>query len=130
VTVRDSLAARTFKQELAPDANLAFDVPPRMTLPGASLLVRVQAVDAHENELAFVERHVHVKTVEHPASNPIAIVPRSERSHSHAGGGFWTTAWPYVIGGATVVAGGVAIYFASRSTEDVNVGAPRVELVH
>jgi hypothetical protein len=124
VVVRDSLAGRTYQQNAPPDARVTFDVALRMTLPGASLVVHVQAIDAHDNELASAERRVRViGAAEHPAPAPVA-------ARRATAGGFWTTAWPYIIGGATVAAGGAAIYFAARSTEDVNIGAPRVELVH
>jgi hypothetical protein len=135
LVVRDSLAARTFQQDSPPDAELHFDVPLRMTLPDASLVVRVQAVDAHNNELVSAEKHVHVaRSVVAPSPALAALGPARpsrSRDRSHASsGGFWTTAWPYIIGGAAVAAGGAAVYFASRPTDDVHVGAASVQLVH
>ena len=131
LVVRDSLAARTFQQDSPPDAELHFDVPLRMTLPDALLVVRVQAVDAHNNELVSAEKHVHVAS---PVVAPSAALgparPSRSRDRSHASSGFWTTAWPYIIGGAAVAAGGAAVYFASRPTDDVHVGAASVQLVH
>jgi len=133
LVVRDSLAGRTFQQDSPPEANLRFDVPLRMTLPDASLVVRVQAFDAHNNELVSAEKHVHV-TRPVVAPSPLATLGpvRSSRTRDHAHdashGGFWTTAWPYVIGGAALAAGGAVVYFASRPTNEVNVGAPSVEV--
>jgi hypothetical protein len=132
LVVRDSLAARTFQQDSPPDTNLHFDVPLRMTLPDASLIVRVQAVDSHNNELLSTEKRVHVaRPVAAPSAALEALGPahpsRRDRARTSSGG-FWTTAWPYVIGGAALAAGGAAVYFASRPTEDVNIGAARVEL--
>ncbi|HEY3819794.1 MAG TPA: hypothetical protein VGL81_21660 [Polyangiaceae bacterium] len=135
LVVRDSLAARTFQQDSPPDANLHFEVPLRMTLPDATLVVHVQAVDAHNNELVSSEKRVHVaRPVVAPSAALAALGPlHGERSRDRthtSSGGFWTTAWPYIIGGAALAAGGAAVYFASRPTDDVNVGAARVELAH
>lgn len=135
LVVRDSLASRTFQQDSPPDANLHFDVPLRMTLPDASLVVRVQALDAHNNELISSERRVHVaKPLVTSSAALAALGPgRSSRSKDHgkaSSGGFWSTAWPYVLGGAALAAGGAAVYFASRPTDEVHVGAASVELSH
>jgi hypothetical protein len=136
LVVRDSLAKREYQQDSPPDANLHFDVPMRMTLPDASLVLRVQAFDAHNNELISSEKHIHVmKPVVAPSAALAALGPvRPARGKDHAhdasSGGFWNTAWPYILGGATLAAGGVAVYFASRPTDEVHVGAASVQLVH
>jgi hypothetical protein len=130
--VRDALAGRSFEQGAAPDSRVHFDVPVRMTLPDASLLVRVEVVDAADNELVSFEKHVHVQPAM-PAPLPAglaALRSHPEGGSHHSGGGFWNTAWPYVIGGAALAAGGVALYVGTRPTADVNVAAVRVELSH
>jgi hypothetical protein len=129
--VRDSLAGRSFKHPAPPDARIHFEVPARMTLPDASLVVEVSAVDAHDNELLSFEKHIHVKHAVPAPPPPIiaALRPRTEgRTRTGSGGGFWNTAWPYVIGGAALAAGGAAVYFATRPTSDVYVEQARVEL--
>jgi hypothetical protein len=47
-----------------------------------------------------------------------------------AKGGFWTSPWPYIIGGAVVLAGTAVprITSASFSPDNVNVSAARVSL--
>jgi hypothetical protein len=134
--VRDSLAARAYKQSAPPDSRIHFDVPTRMTLPDASLLIRVRVVDVHENELISFEKHIHVAraTTPPPAPAIAALRPRAnDRSHSSSSssssGGFWNTAWPYVIGGVALAAGGAAVYFGTRPTADAYVTPARVELV-
>jgi hypothetical protein len=42
------------------------------------------------------------------------------------GGGFWHSAWPYVLGTIAVAGGAVAIYFATRTPGDVNVTGVQV----
>lgn len=133
--VRDSLAGRAFEQGAAPESRIHFDVPVRMTLPDASLLVRVRVLDAANNELQSFEKHVHVQPAVAAPLHPAiaALRPRAPGEEGHRpneGGGFWNTAWPYVIGGAALAAGGAAVYFGTRPTADVNVGAVRVELAH
>jgi hypothetical protein len=139
--VRDRLAGRAFEQSLASASHVRFEVPARMTLPDASLVVRVQARDAHGNELLTTEKHIHVARAAPAATGPLAPLARiplapaplahaaarsDDRVAHESGGGFWSTAWPYVIGGAALAAGGAAVYFTTRPTADVNVDAPRV----
>jgi hypothetical protein len=42
------------------------------------------------------------------------------------GGGFWSSPWPYVIGGVALAGAGTAVYFGTRPSEQVAVGAPTV----
>jgi hypothetical protein len=134
--VRDKLAGRAFEQQSPPGARLHFEVPTRMTLPDATLVVRVQARDAHGNELLTDEKRVHVSrpvvtAPVPPALRPVARAPvGTDHGATASGGGFWSSPWPYVVGGTVLAAGGAAVYLATRPTPDVNVGAARVELVH
>jgi hypothetical protein len=129
--VRDALAGHAFEQSAGPDARVHFDVPTRMTLPDASLVVRVRVADARDNELLSYEKHVHVKpaaAVPLPPALAALRTPEGGDTHRSSGGGFWNTAWPYVIGGAALAAGGVAVYLGTRPSPDVYVGQARVEL--
>jgi hypothetical protein len=131
----DTLAARTFEQRAPATARTHFDVPKRLTMPDASLLLRVHARDSNDNELAETEKRVHVAPAPPVlASGPMAALTapasasKEDRSTSH--GGFWSSPWPYVIGGAALAAGGVTTWVLTRPTADVNVGAVSVQLVH
>jgi hypothetical protein len=42
-------------------------------------------------------------------------------------GGFWSTAWPWVLGGMAIAGGGAAVYFGTQRYDEVSVGAARVE---
>jgi hypothetical protein len=130
---RDALSGRAFAHQEPPGARVRFEVPTRMTLPDATLVLRAQARDAHANELVTVERRVHVAHAPVVAAvtplTPLAR-PRSEDRPAHASsGGFWSSPWPYVLGGAALAAGGAAVWFATRPPDDVTVGAARVQLV-
>lgn len=128
---RDSLASKTYEQRAPASAQQRFDVPARMTLPDASLLVRVHARDSHDNELAEAEQRVHVAAAAPIVTpGPLAALTPPARDHRSSGGGFWSSPWPYVIGGAALAAGGVATWFLTRPTDNVDVGSVRVELVH
>jgi hypothetical protein len=127
---REPLTGRSFQQRSAPEPQHRFEIPARMALPDASLLLVVRALDAHGNELALAERRVHVGPARKGAGESLAARPAGGGDHaSHPSGGFWKSPWPYVVGGVTLAAGGAALYFATRSTADVNVGPARVELV-
>jgi hypothetical protein len=137
VTTRDSLTARSDEQaaSVSPGTAQHFDVPARLTLPDATLVVRVRAKDAHDNELVSAEKRVHVA--------PAAVVPApvavlgpaqsrpAKKEESKDSGGFWSSPWPYVIGGtALAAAGGVTAWVLTRPTDNADVGQVRVQLVH
>ena len=47
---------------------------------------------------------------------------------SYKHGGFWSTAWPYVIGGALIAAGGGATaYFLLKPPDQVSIGPAQVQ---
>jgi hypothetical protein len=127
---RDALTGRAYQQRSAAEPDHRFDIPTRMTLPEASLLLQVRALDTHGNELVVAERRVHVRPARPLAETSLATRSAASGDHAaHPSGGFWKSPWPYVLGGVTLAAGGAALYFATRSTADVNVGAAHVELV-
>ena len=39
------------------------------------------------------------------------------------GGSFWSSPWPYIIGGIAVVGAGTAVYYGTRPPQTVTVGA-------
>jgi hypothetical protein len=117
-----------------------FELPSTLSLPSTTLHVQVDWLDAHANRLASAEEQIHVHplatVVQVPAAAALpalsALAPASPdaRPHEDDGApharGFWHTAWPYILGGAALAAGGAAIYFATRSGDDVNVTGVRV----
>ncbi len=93
-----------------------------MTLPNATLHVRVDALDAHDNQLATDDARVSVRPT------PIAEThPTKDLLRPTGGGGFWSTAWPWVIGGALVAAGGaVGGYFLLKPPDRVSIGPAQI----
>jgi len=119
IIVRDPATAKTYRFEEQPKLVVTFRVPSSMTLPGADLDVRVDALDDHDNQLAVASTRVTV------SGAPVAATSETEKPSG--GTSFWKSPWPYVIGGTLLAAGGVGLYFAVRSPSEVNVGAPHVQ---
>jgi hypothetical protein len=116
---REPSTGKTFNFENAPAERMQFTIPASLTLPNAALTIHVEALDKSDNELAVTEAHVHIQGEQ-----------RSEDSGTKkTGGGFWSTPWPYVIGGVLVAgaaAGSVGLYFGVQGSGTINVGAPTV----
>jgi len=128
ISVRDpsvgSMKAWTSKKPAA--TAVSFEVPAKAVIAGANLLVRVDALDAHGNRWASTEKRVKVDQSAATATALGGIRPSGpgEDKHKESEGGFWTTPWPWIIGGA-IVAGGVATYFLTRSPNEVTIQAPQ-----
>jgi tetratricopeptide (TPR) repeat protein len=138
IFARDPSSGRSYADAQDPATTVRFSLPASLTLPSATLYVRVDALDVHQNRLASVEGKSYVRGAAiAPAAMALApILPLGSAgaskgdSDTNHKSGFWSTAWPYVIGGVALAAGGAAIYLSTRSSADVNLGAVRVDLTH
>ena len=99
----------------------------------ASLGIPISTLDGHKNRLATAEDRVCVPEAP-PALEPVAQKAEHESTTAplgkppagdtnvRRGGGFWSSPWPYVIGGIAVAGAGAAVYFGTRPPENVSVG--------
>jgi hypothetical protein len=131
ISVRDPSvpSMKPFTQKKPAATTISFDVPGKVVISGASLLVRVDALDGHANRWASNESRVKVDQKDLPA--PIVAKEPSpdddenkEKDTKKKGKGFWSSPWPWVIGGAIVV-GTVATILMTRPTDSVDVKAPQ-----
>lgn len=122
--VRDVTTSKKYDFEEQPGTVVHFRVPASMTLPNASLKVEVDALDAHDNEMASAEERVTIR------GTPIVENDHGMTGHKdelHKGGGFWSSPWPYLIGGALLAAGGATTaYFLLRPTT-VSIGPAQID---
>jgi hypothetical protein len=122
IEVKDTMGKTiAFKADLPSAESVTFEVPGKHVPGSTTLLVRVSAQDQFGNRWAMQEARVktrEAKVVEAPLVEAPSTDDKSKK------GGFFSTPWPYVIGGAVLVAGGVSLFFATRSPSDINVGAP------
>ena len=133
---KDGTTGKETTLEAKTEENVDFEIPGDIALPNASILVRVDALDSHQNRLASAEERVKI-----PEDNakPAAVVLGPSNSSSTVGAGsgttyrdgdqnvrkggtFWSTPWPYVIGAVTLAGAGAAVYFGTRPPDDVSVG--------
>ncbi|MFO0663313.1 MAG: tetratricopeptide repeat protein [Polyangiaceae bacterium] len=114
VRVRDKLTGKAYDHNDPPAQSVTFEIPLSMALSGASLSVRVDALDKFDNRLASVEQVVQV--MKEPTSTAPVVPPKPGKS-------FWATPWPWVTGGVMLAAGAFsAYYFWLRPTDDVTFG--------
>ncbi len=134
---RDGTSGKEATADAKPSESAELEVPSEVTMPSASILVRVDALDSHGNRLATVEERVRVPEGGVAAAgggggSNAKAEPSSSGSAASAdtgvrkGGGFWSSPWPYVIGGVALAGAGTAVYFGTRASDQVAVGAPAV----
>jgi hypothetical protein len=142
IDARDPLSGKHWATSDVAAPTIHFEVPADVTLPGATLVVRVDALDPHENRLATREQRVQVEspppTVEalpRVQPGPTAAAPatftfntdgassRDTRDRSQSHGGFWSSPWPYLIGGIVLAAGGAVTYYELHPTDEVSLGS-------
>jgi hypothetical protein len=124
IDVKDGLTGQGWNSSAPAEATVQFEVPSRAVPSGATLVVRVDALDVHGNRYASSETRVKVSgsratfaSMDEPEPEP---TPKEEPPKK----GFWQSPWPYAIGGG-IVAASLVTFFATRPTDDVMVTAPR-----
>jgi hypothetical protein len=142
LVARDPSSGKETSVETKPDEQVDLEVPADVVAADATLAVRVDALDARANRLASAEARVQVgpAAAKEPAAVAAATPAASSGGRSPAatgafaatpsqpgadvrkGGGFWSTAWPYVIGSVVLAGAGAAVYFGTRPPDEVSVG--------
>ncbi|MBX3233626.1 MAG: tetratricopeptide repeat protein [Labilithrix sp.] len=149
VVAKDGTTGKEISLDAKPDESVEFEIGPEVTLPGASIVVRVDALDNHQNRIASVEERVRVPpeygTGGGPATGPssssssttgpaastgsgfTAQGPQAPRGDQNLrrGGGFWSSPWPYVIGGVVLAGVGSAVFFGTRPPANLDIDSPR-----
>lgn len=128
---RDGTTGKEYQEEAPqPAENVEFTIPLKLTLPGSVIKVRVDVMDRFRNRLASIEETIEVggKNTS-TAAKPTSLDRLKEKDQDRKKkGGFWSSPWPYIVGGTLLLAAGgaSAYYFWLRPPDQVTVGAPRV----
>lgn len=128
---RDGTSGKEHQEEAPqPAENTEYTIPLDLTLPGSVIKVRIDVLDRFRNRLASVEETIEVggKTTEAGAAKPTSLDRLKEKDRKKKGG-FWSSPWPYIVGGSLLLAAGAAsaYYFWLRPADQITVGAPRVD---
>lgn len=131
VVAKDGTSGKETTLEAKTDETVEIEIPGELALPNASIVVRVDALDAHANRLASTEDRVKipepqaapvVASAPPPAAGTVGSTYRPGDEGVRRGGTFWSTPWPYVIGSVALAGAGAAVYFGTRPPDDVSVG--------
>ena len=131
LVARDGTSGKEVVAEAKPGESVEIDVASEVTMPNASILVRVDALDKQGNRLASAEERVRVPEGSSAAAPAVAAASSGVATSSASrpgdagprkGGGFWSSPWPYVVGGLALAAAGTAIFFGVRPSDEVSVG--------
>lgn len=127
--VKDATTHKSFSAEEGAGSITHFRVPANMTLPRASLQIEVDALDNHDNQLTTGEAHTTVRgTPVHEGALESGSGHHESGDVSKSGGGFWSTAWPYVIGGVVLAAGAATgMYFLLKPPDQVSIGPAQMQ---
>lgn len=129
ITVQDpSVSTSTIKPwstKQPADTQVQFEVPGKVVMAGANLLVRVDALDSYGNRWASAQSRVKVEgqSATYGALDDEDFEEEEETKKEEDSDGFWSSPWPWVIGGAILV-GGAATYLMTRPSDEVLVSAP------
>lgn len=126
VVAREGTSGKEYKHDELTAEKVEFTIPGDMVMPDATILVRVDALDSYNNRIATQTSRVKAGPAEAgttAAAKPQGTKPKEPAKESKS---FWSTPWPYVIGGAVLVGAGTAGYFQFRPSDNVTVSAVSV----
>jgi hypothetical protein len=152
VDARDPVTGKHWATSDVASAEMHFDIPASVGTPGSNLIVRVDALDPHDNRLASREQRVRIEPLpERPAPPPpvvppvVAQLPPPKNAAPPAAltlttdvgdakpakeggkhGGILSSPWFYVLGGVALAAGGAFAYYELRPSENVSLGSAQV----
>jgi hypothetical protein len=141
LAAKDGTSAKEVTLDSKPDESVDFEIGSDITLPGASILVHVDALDGHQNRLASAEERVKIPDKDGNANGAVGVgaaavggaaanalkPPTNDTSQqSKKNRSFWASPWPYIIGGIAVVGVGTAVYFGTRPPAQVQLGSAGV----
>jgi hypothetical protein len=136
IEVRDAVTGVRYTDTKPSSGVARFEVPTSVTVADAKLVVRIDALDAHENRIVSNEQRIQVGPAENAKGVASSILPsfsadpsanKDRPRDAPKRGGFWSSPWPYLLGGAALAAGGAAVYVVTRPPEAVSVGAPQLQ---
>lgn len=123
---KDGTSGKELALEEPTGETVTFEVSADVALPGASLVVRVDALDKQQNRLASAEARARVPGEASPPKIAGGAGDTSgwlgKRPPDKRASGFWSSPWPYVLGGVALAGAGTAVFFGTRPSENVSVG--------
>ena len=127
LSAKDGTTGKEVTLDAKPDESVEFEIASDVTLPGASILVHIDALDGHQNRLASAEERVKVPDAAPTpvvAAKPVAKETSTKEPAKKTS--FFSTPWPYVAGGLALVGIAAAVFFGTRPAQNVQVGSPAV----
>ncbi|HRH00088.1 MAG TPA: tetratricopeptide repeat protein [Polyangiaceae bacterium] len=101
-----------------------FEIPAKAVLPGSTLVVRVDALDSHDNRLASAASRVEVSGTK--PTPPPPVVAKAKPPPKKEPVSFFRSPWTYIVGGAVLAGAGASVFLLTRPTDDVTIGAVSV----
>lgn len=125
VEVVDTLAKKSCQTTNQPVAeSLSFEVAAKCATAGTTLVAQVRLLDAKGNRWVTQDVRIAVAAAEVEKKSALGAPVDEDAPPKKESKGFFSTPWPYVIGGGLLVAGGVSTFLLVRGNDRTTVGAP------
>lgn len=126
VDVLDTLAKKSCQTSNQPvaEAALTFEVASKCATAGTTLVAQVRLLDAKGNRWVTQDVRIAVAAAEVDKRAPVGAPADDDAPPKKESKGFFSSPWPYVIGGGLLVAGGVSTFLLVRGSDRTSVGAP------
>jgi tetratricopeptide (TPR) repeat protein len=125
VTVSDPVSGKRWRRAQPAEPKLTFEFPKRVAIRGARLSVKAIAADSKDNAWTVAESKIKVEGVRELSAvgdDPFGEKPEPKKDKKSD---FFDLEGPlpWIVGGVLVV-GAIVVYAATRSPDEVAIGAP------
>ena len=123
VTARDGAGGKDFVKTEPPKDVVEFEIPASIAVAGSQVSVRADALDRFNNRIGSAENRIQVRDAEGAPPPAVVAATTDAKAQDRPKRGFWSSPWPYIVGGVVLIGGGATIYFQTRPTDNVTIGA-------
>ena len=125
VDVTDTLAKKSCQTSSQPvSESLTFEIAAKCATAGTTLVAQVRLLDAKGNRWVTQDVRIGVAAAEAEKKTALGAPADEDAPPKKESKSFFATPWPYLIGGAVLVAGGVSTFLLFRGNDRTTVRAP------
>jgi hypothetical protein len=126
--IKDTTTGKEHSEDAKVGPTVPLEIPGSFVLPSSVLKLQVSVLDRFENRVALIEKTYSMSangsaSNDHPKTSGDEVSDPNKDKDTKKGGSFWTTPWPWVIGGVLLAAAGTSAYFLwLRPTNNFTIG--------
>jgi hypothetical protein len=129
--VKDTVSGKEYAEDAKVGPTVPLEIPGSFVLANSNLKLQVSVLDRFENRVAMVEKTYSMASggaaLPDKPADKVEKDPKENKEEKKSSGGFFSTPWPWLIGGILLAGAATVSYFLwLKPPSTVRFGAPTV----